>query len=666
MESNILNELIVVKRSGQRVNFNGAKVAIAIKNAFDSVYEYPKETDINKVYSDVLKYICNNYQERKTINVEDVQDIIENVLKNEKFIDVYNSFNEYRLKRKASREVFDRKQQHKFIKATEKLVLTANNSFNNPMDLLSNFGKTISTEYSKAYLIDSKYVRMHDEGSIYIHDLDYYVLGTTSSCFIDLSNIEVDQNYYENIMNILLAIKAEQHGDHVVSSFDHIIIPYILYEFKKIFKDRLLNLLKLLGINDYIDLKNINLIIDKLNTIYFKIDIFEKYIYNDKIKEMFKSIYDYSIETLKELLTNNIENMLIRLNEKELGINNNSLYGISLGTNNSDEGLFFNKIYIDVIDKLERLDNITTIYKLKDNSLLLESISRLLELNKNIVFSNVLANYNKKYLKENDYKSEIEYFPNGERILENVLDKNEISIGRMIVSKTSINLVRIALNNNLKGFYKELDNVLELVKNELLQTFDYIANRNKDNYKYLFNNNILLDSDKLEDNQRIRKVIKNGTLSIGYVGLKECICILNNKSAKDINLKDIDIGINILKYMYEKCEEFKLEFKINFNIFEVYDKDILSKLLSIDKSIYGIKKDVTDKLSYDTFHKIYNYLTFDDSLKIASIIEKYSNGGYYEVITLPKNSSNKKILQTINLIREKDIGYFKIVVGGEV
>ena len=37
MNDHVIDELIVVKRSGQRVNFNGLKIALAIKNAFDSV-----------------------------------------------------------------------------------------------------------------------------------------------------------------------------------------------------------------------------------------------------------------------------------------------------------------------------------------------------------------------------------------------------------------------------------------------------------------------------------------------------------------------------------------------------------------------------------------------------------------------------------------------------
>ena len=49
MEKDLFNDIVVVKRSGQRVNFNDAKIAIAIKKGFDSVYDDYDEKNVNKV-----------------------------------------------------------------------------------------------------------------------------------------------------------------------------------------------------------------------------------------------------------------------------------------------------------------------------------------------------------------------------------------------------------------------------------------------------------------------------------------------------------------------------------------------------------------------------------------------------------------------------------------
>ena len=78
---NTLRDLVVVKRSGQRVEFNSTKIVVAVKKAFDQVRPNSAESEINKVYADVLKFISANYIDRKTINVEDIQDIIVHFVK---------------------------------------------------------------------------------------------------------------------------------------------------------------------------------------------------------------------------------------------------------------------------------------------------------------------------------------------------------------------------------------------------------------------------------------------------------------------------------------------------------------------------------------------------------------------------------------------------------
>lgn len=663
MESNVLCDLVVVKRSGQRVPFNGAKIAIAIKKAFDSVYDDYDEENVNKIYNSVLKYIKDNYCERKTINVEVIQDIIENTLQKENYNDIYNSFNSYRLKRKAYREIFERRQQHKFVRATEKLILTIQDESNTPLEMILNFGKTISDEFSKAYLIDSKYVRSHDEGSLFIHDLNYYVFGMTSSSHLDFSNIIDYDNFFNIIADLLLNFKKEQYGEHSFTSIDYILEPWLIYEFKNIYKKNINNFIEVEGLSKYINMNPIENIIDKITSIYISINIFSKYIYSPRIRLIFENAYSISLSELKDRVYLNIKNLLNTLDNCEFKINNKYGYSISLGTNGSKEGQFISDIYFDVLSNMDRLDNVATIYKIGNirNNILIETIVKLLLDNKNIAFSNITASYNKKYLIDSDYKTEVEYFSNGERILENILEKNQASIGRILINKFSINLVRLALKNkNIKDFYKELDEILELTKNGLLQSFEYISNKYKENYKYLFKDNVLFDSEKLENNQKIRKIIKNGTLNIGYVGLKECIYILTNKNDENITIEDMKIGIDILKFMKERCDKFSSENKLNFVLFETYDKEVLEYLEAIDKSIYG-----GIKYEYTPFYKIFNKFKIDlsERLKLESKLQKYSNGGYYEIINIPKNYSNKKMLEIISLVKEYDIGFFKIKVG---
>ena len=136
----------VVKRDGKKVDFDGSKIALAIKKGFDSVAldeeeQKYSEKDINKVYNLVIEEIGNLGVER--IKIEEIQDLIEKYLQQEGYEDVYTSFSEYRERRAQSRKIFfEEKKQHKFLKALEALTLKKENNVS-PMEMMIDYGSTI-------------------------------------------------------------------------------------------------------------------------------------------------------------------------------------------------------------------------------------------------------------------------------------------------------------------------------------------------------------------------------------------------------------------------------------------------------------------------------------------------------------------------------------------
>ena len=204
--------LIVVKRDGKKVDFDCTKVALAIKKGFDSVINNPSseeeigekkytEKDMHKVYEAVLDKIENDYADAEKIKIEAIQDIIEDVLKQKKYDDVYESFSEYRERRNQSRQMFsDEKKLHKFLKVIEGLGLksaseddakreNANVDGNSAMGTMLHYGSTVSKEFAKAYLMKPKFAAAHDSGDIHIHDMDFLPMGTTTCMQIDLNKL---------------------------------------------------------------------------------------------------------------------------------------------------------------------------------------------------------------------------------------------------------------------------------------------------------------------------------------------------------------------------------------------------------------------------------------------------------------------------------------------
>ena len=281
----LLKELVVIKRSGQRVPFNGGKIALAIKKGFDSVYEDTDEKEVNKVYLKVVSVIEKEYADRKTIKIEDIQDIIEDTLQKMKYDEVYKEFSSYRERRAASREAFSVKQQHKFVKAIESLGLksaaeenskreNANVDGDGPMGTMLHFGSTVSREFAKAYLMENKFSRAHDEGMIHIHDMDFLTMGTTTCMQIDLNKLfkngfSTGHGHLRTPNDIMsyaalaaIAIQSnqnDQHGGQSIPAFDYYLAPGVLKTFKKQFKQTLYDYLEL---DDFINMINFDKVVE--------------------------------------------------------------------------------------------------------------------------------------------------------------------------------------------------------------------------------------------------------------------------------------------------------------------------------------------------------------------------------------------------------------------
>lgn len=641
---NVFKDLVVVKRSGQRVEFNSTKIVVAIKKAFDQVRPVNSEAAINRVYADVLNFINTTYTDRKTINVEDIQDIIETKLKENGCSDVYAAFSDYRIRRATSRKIFGIRQQHKFAKAIERLGDFKKDS--TPNEILLDFSKTISCEYTKAFVLDNKYVRSHEEGNLYVHNLDYFNLGKLSSTHPILTK-EINKNFPSDLIFNVLNIKLEIDGEICIDSLDYLLLPFINEQFKEYLKKELNKYFEMFGYLEYVNLKKIEEIIDKQNSIYFESSLFDNFILNKKVEEIFNTAYSESIKYMKSLLSNSIETLLKTLNNNYL---ENKKYSISIGSNESLEGNLINTIYLDILCKMDILDNLTTIYRISKNSNkeLLNKVSELIIESKNIAICNINASYNSK---------NTEYFGNGKRVFDNYINEENESTGRTIVASVSINMGRLGFkyeNRDIKDFYLALDGWLEMSKNCLVNIFEIIGDKSKENYQILFNGNIF-DDDKLESGQKIRKVIKKGVLVLELAGLSECVLNLEKDEKKRK-----DLLIDIVSYVKDKAIKYSKENKLNFAVSETSKRRPLKKLMELDKSIYGIRKEITDKDHYSRIDSLFQFKNNkEDDFEYLGRYQKLLTGGNLFKIQLPKNVKQKDILNMFNLLLEYDVGFIK-------
>ena len=710
MERDFFNDIIVVKRSGQRVSFNPTKVAIAIKKGFDSVYEDYDEKLVNKVKEKVLDYIEKEYKDRKTIGVEDVQDVIEEILKKMKYDEVYESYKSYRERRAASRDAFVVKQQHKFVKAIESLGLksaaeenakreNANVDGDGPMGTMLHFGSTVSKEFAKAYLMDNKYARAHDEGVIHIHDLDFWAMGTTTCTQIDLNKLfkngfSTGHGYLRTPNSIssysalaAIAIQAnqnEQHGGQSIPAFDYYMAPGVLKTFRKEFKQELNNLIEFEGFSEFVKFDKVVEIIDKLESIEFDLNVFDDITSKSKrLKEIFESAYNNAIKKTDRATFQAMEAFIHNLNTMHSRAGAQVPFSsVNFGTDTSPEGRMVIKNYLLATD--EGLGHGETpifpisIFKVKEGinynkedpsydlfRLACRVSAKRLFPN----FSFLDSSFNKAFLVPGDYTTEVGYMGCRTRVLANVCGP-AVTPGRGNLSFTSINLPRIGIKYgialgdrdkaDMKGFYQELDEVMELVKGQLLQRFECQCSKSKANFKFLLGSHVWINSEKLDKNTKIRTVLKHGTLSIGFIGLAETLKSLIGEHHGESD-KAQKLGIEIVKHMREKCDEFTKEYNLNFTCLATPAEGLSGRFVAIDRSIYGKIKGVTDRDYYtNSFHvPVYYKTTVKHKMEIEGKYHTFTNAGHISYVELDGDTVNNvdAFESVVRIMHDNDIGY---------
>ena len=617
MKEDFLTNLVVVKRSGQRVDFNPLKIVIAIKKAFDSVDGNYTSKDVNIVYNDTLKYIVDNYSDRKTINVEDIQDIIEQKLQHNNYQDVYDSFSLYRIRRSESRKNFQEKRQHKFARAIEKINLF--NPINIKIkDALSEYGKIINYEYTKAYILDNKYVRACKEGNMYIHNMNYFNCGYLGDTFLDIKST-LDNGDFFDAINMILNCSKEIKGEISLPSFDKTLIENVKNKYQKTFFKILNTYLDNMGFSYLVNSKKVEERIQKEESLDVDYNNYTDIFNNQMLMLILTSAHKDSKEYIKDYYEYNIKKLITILND------NNYSYSISVGDNINDFDTMIKDVVINTVLESDYLDNVVLIYKVSKD---IKEAIKLIVSNKNVRLS-----FN------SDDGSE--YFSNGSRIFENIYSDG-VSTGRSNVSNTSINLARIGIKNKKleRDFYKELDSMLDLVKNELLIVFEDIGDKTKDNYEYLFNKNIY-DSDKLDYGQKIRKVIKHGTLNINLSGLYECASFIDKDNYLDIALK-------IVKYINKKAILMSLDSKLNFTISHIVNESS-KEFIDIDLSIFA------NMLKKDSYINV-GHITNLDNLSKINKINKLLNGGFILELTIDNKAYNKELKNIIEKLSKEYVG----------
>ncbi len=714
IEEEKLDYLTVIKRSGKKVAWNGTKIAIAIKKSFDSLEKGEEtnysEKDVNKVYNAVIKHIEKEYKDQDKIKIEAIQDLIEDELQKQGYPDVYKAFSDYRERRNISRQIFfGEKKQHKFLKALESLGLKSASEVNDKrenanvdgdtaMGTMLQYGSTVSKEFAKAYLMKPKFAEAHDNGYIHIHDMDFLPMGTTTCCQIDINKLfkngfSTGHGYLRQPKDIVsytalaaIAIQAnqnDQHGAQSIPAFDYYMAPGVLTTFKKQFKQSVYDYLDLTDLEYYINMDRVAKEIDKLKSIDVDLNIFEPFTKGSKqVERLFKKAYEKAYEKTDRQTYQAMEAFIHNLNTMHSRAGAQVPFSsVNFGTDTSPEGRMVIKNYLLATDA--GLGNHETpifpisIFKVKDGinynkedpnydlfRLSCEVSAKRLFPN----FSFIDAPFNLECYDPNNFETEVGYMGCRTRVLANTVDPNKsITPGRGNLSFTSINLPRLGIKHgivsgetNLDEFFKELKELMDLVKDQLLERFEIQCSKRVYNFPFLLGQGVWIDSEKLKPKDRLRKVLKHGTLTIGFIGLAECLKALIGKHHGESEEAQ-ELGLKIIKFMRKQTDEYSKEYNLNFSLIATPAEGLSGRFTNIDKAVYGKIKGVTDKEYYtNSFHiPVYYNITAAKKIELEAPYHALTNGGHISYVELDGDTAMNvdAFEQIIRTMHDKGIGY---------
>ncbi len=274
--------------------------------------------------------------------------------------------------------------------------------------------------------------------------------------------------------------------------------------------------------------------------------------------------------------------------------------------------------------------------------------------------------YNLKYYKEGDYHTECAYMGCRTRVIGNVYDPSrEIVTGRGNLSFTSVNLPRLAIK--AKGdtdlFFELLDQKIDLIIDQLNERFKIQSSKKVKNFPFLMGQGVWIDSDKLGPDDSIAEIIKHGTLSMGFIGLAECLKALMGSHHGE-SAEAQKMGLQIVGYMRKRMDEKSRETGLNWTLLATPAEGLSGRFVRLDKQKYGVIPGVTDREYYtNSFHvPVYYNINAFDKIKIEGPYHELTNAGHISYIELDGDPCKNldAFEQVVRCMKENGIGYGSI------
>ena len=669
----------VIKRDGRIVEFNKNKIFNAISKAMQNTENGVDSFLIQKITEDISQ--TGNVE----MTVEAIQDMVEMELMNSPRKEVAKKYISYRDQRNVARKA---KTCNMFLeiietKSNEVTRENANMNADTPAGMMMKFASETTKPFVDDYLLSPKAKEAVLSNYIHIHDKDYYPTKSLTCVQHPLNKILENGLFAGHgesrpakrieTASMLACISLEtaqneMHGGQAIPAFDFYLAPFVRKSYIEEIK-----------ILENINGQNYEHLYDYAIKDYVKEELGQK--------QGDERIVQHAINRTVSRVHQSMEAFIHNMNTiHSRGGNQVVFSSINYGTDTSPEGRCVIRELLTSTD--EGVGNGGTaifpiqIWKKKRGvSYLPEDPNYDLyklacKVSARRFFPNFLNldatfNHHEKWNAQDPKRYQYETATMGcrTRVFENRFGE-KTSIGRGNLSFTTINLVRLALETReikdeterKRQFFQKLDHTLEIAAEQLHQRFEFQKTAAPKQFPLLMST-LWNGSEELKSEETVEKVINQGTLGIGFIGLAEALVALIGKHhAEDEEAQKL--GLEIVTFMRDKSLTFSENYKHNYSILATPAEGIAGRFTRKDKKDFGSIKGITDREYYTNSNHVPVYYKCSAHLKakIEAPYHDLTRGGHIFYVEIDGDATHnpESIMTVVDMMDKYNIGYSSV------
>lgn len=228
-----------------------------------------------------------------------------------------------------------------------------------------------------------------------------------------------------------------------------------------------------------------------------------------------------------------------------------------------------------------------------------------------------------------------------------------------LAQRYEIALPAMAQQPRVHRFFVRLAEYADLAIAQLHSRYQYQCSFHRFDFPFLLSG-VWMDSESLKPDDDLEAVWRNGTLTLGFIGLAETLVSLVGVHHGEDPEAD-DLGEAIVRFLRAKADEAARRTGLNYSLLATPAEGLTGKLAGADRARYGAIPGVTDKEWYtNSYHVPVEFqCSAFHKIRVEGKYHKYCNGGHISYVELNESpqANPTALLDLLRFMGQQDMGY---------